>query len=63
MLYAIKQSYWDKSGNSWKKMLKNRYKTYKGAEKAADRSCWQCVDPATKEVFEASSAEIVEVRK
>ncbi|WP_420588178.1 hypothetical protein [Bacterioplanoides sp.] len=64
MMYAIKQSYWNHQGKSWVKILEPRYKTYRGAEKTAARSYrWTCADPETREVFEASSAEVVEVGK
>ena len=63
-MYAIRQSYWNNQGKSWVKVMKNRYKTYRGAEKTASRCYrWTCKDPDTMEVIEASSAEVVEVKK
>ncbi len=63
-MYAIKHTFWNNKGQHQKKILKMRYKTWRNAEKTADKTYrYICRDYETGEVLERSSAEVIEVKR
>ena len=62
MSYAIRQSYVNyKTGESWSRILKKRWKTLRGAENAAQAFYRWITMPDGKTATEESHAEIVKV--
>lgn len=62
MSYAIRQHYVNyRTGEQWTRLCKKRWKTWRGAEKAARSICysWVCM-PDGKTRVEESSAVVVE---